>query len=63
MIFQIRPRRFPNKSFEAGILLSALGFILISYNKDTVKGTAASRVFCHLKPKLLEWESKWPDAK
>ena len=34
----------------------------ISYNKVTVKGTAASRVFCRLKAEAVEWESKWPDT-
>ena len=34
----------------------------ISYNIVTVKGTAASRVFCRLKAEAVEWESKWPDA-
>ena len=33
-----------------------------SYNKVTVIGTAASRVFSILLPKLLEWEGKWSGA-
>ena len=36
--------------------------VVCSYNKVTVKGTAASRVFCRLKAEAVEWGSKWPDA-
>ena len=32
-----------------------------SYNKDTVKGTAASRVFFHLRAEAVRMREEWPD--
>ncbi len=35
---------------------------ITSYNKDTDLGTAASRVYFHLKAEAVECESKWSDG-
>lgn len=38
-----------------------LDFLFAGYNKDTVKGTAASRVFFRLRAEAVRMREEWPD--
>ena len=42
-------------------LVTAAAVVTTSYNKDTVKGTAASRVFFRLRAEAARMREEWPD--